>query len=332
MNWEDEEQQAVALRLLLLGQTRVTKAAAALIIELEELGLAIPGRRQAEFHLPARQIEKLRRYLAVRWPRFAEAEGMFAQQPEAVTAAALRALRRPRHQLPPETTCLNRKTWSAHAGGHSKSGYRTAPEDVLITTDEVLRLRASSGLCFIGDDGATFSADACQGMFGEVAVPERGLAHDWQMAGTLPKLVITVENVGAYVDLTVPSWVLLLHAPGRNTYLAAKFMDRVPAQVPWVHFGDVDPAGLNIALSLRSPILSRQPVPWIPHVATALVETHSLPLPAPWPERPLPSDLQRHPVLQWLRLRQRWLEHETIVLLPELQGEIIELEKRLRLS
>jgi hypothetical protein len=322
VNWDSDELRAAALRLLLLGAIRAIKIAEPLLVELEALGWAVPGRRNGEFHLAPQHKEKFRQYLRVRWAQLDEVEFAYALRPEAISASALRALRRSPLKLPAGITQLNRKTWSAWAGAHSKSGHHTPPNGVLLTTDEDLRLRTNEGLQFIGKDGETLPADACQNMFGEVIVPERGLLRSWRLAGELPKLVLTVENIGAYVDLPLPTWLLLIHAPGRNTVLASRFIDRVPADIPWFHFGDLDPAGLSIALSIRSQDKSRAPIPWIPRVSAELLETHALALDSSWSEQQLPARLLKNPVLGWLVEHQRWLEHEAMVLLPGFADEL----------
>lgn len=177
----------------------------------------------------------------------------------------------------------------------------------------------------IGEQGGGLVAETCLALFGELIVPERGLSGNWHVAGELPRLVLTVENIGAYVDFPVPPWLLLVHAPGRNTVLAIRFIDRLPSVVPWAHFGDLDPAGLDIALSIRSPVKGRKPTPWIPDIAFDLLETHSLPLDSPWPAQDLPRQLLKHPALAWLIEHQRWLEHEALVLLAGLTEEVARL-------
>lgn len=329
MNWDGDELRSVALKLLLLGAIRSTKVAEPLLVELEELGLVIPGTRKNEFLLPPQYKEKFRRYLVVRWPQVHEAESEWSSRPEAISATALRTLRRLPLSLPAGVTQLNRRTWAAWAGAHSKSGYHTAPEGVLLTTDEDVRLRANAGLLFIGEGGETLSADACQRMFGEVIVPERGLGRNWQISGVLPKVILSVENIGAYIDLALPAWMLLIHAPGRNTVLATRFIDRLPADIPWVHFGDLDPVGLEIAQSIHGQERGRKAIPWIPRVASELLETHALPLGSPWPEHRLPPDLRNKTVLRWLVEHQRWLEHEAMVLLPGFSEELSKIEQNL---
>lgn len=322
MNWDCDELRAVALRLLMLGTIRSTKVAEPLLMEVEELGFVVPARHLNAFRLSPHCKEKFRRYLMVRWPQLNDAESVFLACPETISATALRTMRRMPLGLPVGIKRLNRKTWSAWAGAHSKSGHRTAPEGVQLTTDEALRLRANAGLEFSGEGGERFAANACQALFGETIIPERGLERNWRLGGNLPKLILTVENIGAYVDLPVPSWLLLIHAPGRNTLLATRFIDRLPSNIPWLHFGDVDPAGLDIGLSIRGQEPGRRPTPWIPHAANVLLATHSLPLDLPWPARRFPSDLLNNPVLKWLIDHQRWLEHEAAVLLPGFRDEL----------
>ncbi|MCC2959473.1 hypothetical protein LK540_03410 [Massilia sp. IC2-278] len=325
MNWDSDELRAAALRLLLLGTIRSTRVAEPLLVEAEELGLVVPARRLNEFRLPPHCKEKFRRYLKVRWPELDDSESAFCSCPDTISATALRTMRRMSLDLPVGIERLNRKTWSAWAGAHSKSGYRTPPEGVLLTTDEALRLRANAGLEFSGEGGERFAANACQALFGETIVPERGLARSWRLCGELPKLILTVENIGAYVDFSMPSWLLLIHAPGRNTLLATRFIDRLPSNIPWLHFGDVDPAGLDIGLSIHGQEPGRRPTPWIPRAASVLLATHSLPLDLPWPTRRFPPDLLNNPMLKWLIDHQRWLEHEAAVLLPGFRDELDQL-------
>lgn len=327
MKWDNDELRAVALRLLLSGTVKVSKAAAPLLEELEELGLVTPSARKGEFLLPSRQQEKLRQYLAERWTQLGEAELAFACRSNAITAGALRKMRRSPLKLPHGICELNRKTWSAWAGAHSKSGSKGPPDGIVLTSDDGLRLRANVGLQIASEEGLLLPIDGLQAVFGEVLVPERAFGRRWHVAGVMPQLILTVENIGAFVDFPAPPWLLLVHAPGRNTALATRFIARVPADIPWAHFGDLDPTGLDIALSIRSHGHGRPAVPWIPKAASELLESHSLPLDSPWPERAWPSALQENPVLRWLSERQRWLEHEAVVLLPGIAEELEELAR-----
>lgn len=330
MNWSNDELRAVALRLLLSGSVRISKVSAPMLVELEELGVITPSTRKGEFLLPARQKDRLRQYLVARWPQFSEAESAFASCPGKITAPALRNMRRLPLELPDGIRELNRRTWSAWAGAHAKSGFKGAPDGIVLTSDEGLRLRASASLQIASEEGLSIPLDGLQALLGEVMVPERAFGRNWLVSGLMPELILTVENIGAFVDFPAPPQMLLVHAPGRNTALATRFMARLPADIPWAHFGDLDPAGLDIALSIRSSGHGRRPIPWIPLAATALLETHSLPLESPWPERVWPEAVQDNPVLRWLTTRHRWLEHEPVVLLPGLAEELANLAVRCR--
>jgi hypothetical protein len=328
MNWESDELRATALRLLLSGSVSANKIAEPLLDELDELGMVAHSRRAGEFVLCAGHKERLRRYLAVRWPQVDEAEAAFVSRPETISAVALRALRRAPLALPSDLRQLNRRTWSAWAGAHSKSGFCTPPDGVVLTTDEGLRLRANAGMQIGVEEGAALDVDVWQTLFGEVIVPERAFARDWGLWGVMPELVLTVENLGAFVDFPSPPWLLLVHAPGRNTALATKFVSRLPGNIPWAHFGDMDPAGLKIAMSIHRHGDCRSPVPWVPRAAAELLETHTLPLESSWPEQDLTPGLLDNLVIKWLIKHQRWLEHEAVVLLPGFAQELTELAQR----
>lgn len=322
MNWDNDALHSAALKLLLLVVVTRNRVTTSLLDELEELGYIAPGRGMNEFFLLVQYQEKFRQYLSPRWSEFAAAEAAFSARPEAISPEALRQLRRANLNLPIGITQVNRRTWSAWAGAHSKSRHCSPPEGITLTSDEALRLRANAGLQFVGQDDVLLAANACQQMFGEVIIPERGLARDWHVAGVLPKLILTVENIGAYIDLSIPEWMMLVHAPGRNTALATRFIDRLPVEIPWAHFGDLDPAGFDIALSIHGQNSSRKPVPWIPSLTRELLETHTLPLEMNWRVHLLPPDLIENPVLRWLILHNRWLEHEAAVLLPGFVDEL----------
>ncbi|MRX06508.1 hypothetical protein GJ697_01505 [Pseudoduganella sp. FT25W] len=324
MNWFNDPLRAAALRLLLTRRLKISKASAPWLLQLEQLGLIGPTRHVGEYQLYAEKVDALRAYLLERWPQLPEAEEAFLARPEAVTVAALRGLRRSPLVLPARVSLLNRKTWSAWAGAHSKSGLRAPPEGVLLTTDEVLRLRTNPGLEMVDEKGTRLALDGYMALLGEVPIPERALAGGWQLAGIMPRLILTVENIGAFVDFPMLPSVLILHAPGWNTLLATQFIGRLPDHIPWLHFADLDPNGLRIGLSLRCAANGKQAMPWIPRAASVLIETHALPLPQPWPMLDLPTQLLSEPVLHELIRTQRWMEHEPLVLLSDFAQELSE--------
>jgi hypothetical protein len=322
MNWENEALRAAALRLLLTHRVLRAKSSTVLLIELEELGFVGPTLRTQEYKLHIGKEDAFRDYLLMRWPQFPLAEAAFRCRPHAVSAIALREHRRALRALPPHVTQLNRKTWSAWAGAHSKSGRRTPPAGITLTADGTLRLRPSAGLGFVTGGGARLPLDEWGRALGEVSIPERALAGAWRLAGAMPRMVLTVENIGAFVDFQAPPWLLIAHAPGWDTRLATRFLGGLPPDLLWLHFADIDPNGLRIGLSLRRPGSDRRPRPWIPRAAQILLSTHALPLKQAWPVETLPAELRADPLLSELIATQRWLEHEPLVLLPELVEEL----------
>ena len=329
MNWESDALRAVVLRLLMLGQVRATRQAAPLFVELEELGLVVPTSRAAYYRRRPGKAAALREYVAQRWDGLAAAELAFSCHPWTISAAALRGARRARLTLPAGLQRLNRKTWSAWAGAHSKSGHVTAPHGMVLTADETVRVRPNRGLRMaMAEPCVELPLDALQAFLGEVAIPERGFGHAWRLDGVMPELIVTVENRGAFVDFPSVDGLLVVHAPGRNTALATRFISALPANIPWVHFPDLDPAGLDIALSLHCGEPPRRPLTWIPRAAAGVLASHALPLDAPWQTDGWPRHLLDDPVLAWLIRKQCWLEQEGLVLLPRFLDELIQLPQR----
>lgn len=327
MRLESDELRTVVLRLLLRNGVRATKLTTPMLIELEELGMVTPAKSAGQYVLRADKTDALRRYVAVRWPGLAAAESAFSTRPGKISAAALRELRRTPLRLPPDIRRLNRKTWSAWAGAHSKSGHCGSPQGLVLTSDESLRLRPNAGLWIFGGRSGPLLLDTVQSLFGEVAIPERGFEPQWRLGGIMPDLIITVENRGAFIDFPSVPRVLLLHAPGHNTVLATRFIGRLPNDIPWLHFPDFDPGGIAIAMLICCRKQLRRPVTWIPVVALTLLETHALPLDLPWPPLNLPPKLRDDPVLTWLIQNQCWLEQEALVLMPQFAEELAQLVK-----
>ncbi len=330
MNWESDELRAAALRLLLGGNLRRTLSCADLVDQLDDAGLVLPTRRRDEYVLNPRRTDEYRRYLGARWPGYAEVALAFTGRAGELSVAALHALRRADLPAPTGRTLLNRKTWAAWASAHSKATEAPHPEGVTLTSDDVLRMRVNDGLVLRSAEGREQDLASLQALATEVVLPERSFGRHWTLTGQLPVLAVTVENQGAFVDAPLPAGMLLIHAPGWNSGLAGQVMARLPASVAWWHFGDLDPNGLRIGLSMRAAGQpDRQPVLWIPEVASQLLESHSLPRSTPWPLRDVPAHLLSHPTVAWLASRGRWLEQETMVLMPAFEQEFSDAVSRL---
>lgn len=326
MNWTDEDLQVAALRLMLRRWLKRTKASTHFLEQLEQIGIAAPTRRRDEFELVNGRENDLKTYLFSRWPDYAIAAAAFMNQPDSIDVAQLRALRRVHLQSPSGFRQLNRKTWSAWAGAHSKSGEGSTPSDVELTVDDVLRVRVNLGLRIRGDDGSELDLDAWQRLLKETVIPERAFSGEWAFSGTMPTVILTVENLGAFEDIQKPTGCLLIHTPGWNTTLGMRFMAKMPADIPWWHFGDLDPNGLKIGMSLGiTGMEARKPRIWIPPSAEQLLETHSLKQEAPWPVGEIPDHILANESIAWLVHKGRWMEHEAMVLLSEFTDDLASL-------
>ena len=220
--------------------------------------------------------------------------------------------------LPALPERLNRRTAAAFAAPHSKATLTEARRGSLgqteATHDGTVRLRPPKGLVAHTPRG-TVDLAAIASVLGEVAIPERAFLDGLQLEGELRALLL-VENLGAWRDLPAPEGFLLAHVPGWDTWTAGHLLDRV-ADVPVLHFGDLDPNGARIYAHLRE---RRPDLRWfVPAFWGELASRHGLR--APWPAD---LDLSDAPELvRDLAARSLWLEQERLVLDPRI-GEALE--------
>jgi hypothetical protein len=143
---------------------------------------------------------------------------------------------------------------------------------------------------------------------------------------------MTVENLGACLDLPAPPQALVVHQPGWNCRLAQRFIALLPEAVPWWHFGDLDPEGLAIFAALVRAGEADRPLPgscphsgpygawahrprlFLPAWWGDYLPSHGLPLGADWPVGLTPDNA----LLTRLRAGRLWLEQEAILLDPRL--------------
>lgn len=328
MNWTSDDLRVAALRLLLGGQVRRTGASDLFLRQLDEIDLVTPAPRQKDVFLLAHDgANRLGNYLSTRWPEYAEVAQAFAGQADTITVAQLRALRRVHLKSPEGFARLNRKTWSAWAGAHSKSGEIGQPDNVALTIDDALRFKVNEGLRLRSEDASELDLSAGQRVTGETIFPERAFSAAWTLCGTMPRSIVTVENLGAFVDIPKPPGCLLIHSPGWNTVLATRLVAKLPTCIPWWHFGDMDGNGLKIGLTMQAegdPL--RKPRVWIPQATRELLHSHALPLEAPWRVMDIPPELLSNETLAWLVAQQKWMEHEAVVLLPAFCEELASLQ------
>lgn len=158
---------------------------------------------------------------------------------------------------------INRRNWKAAAGLGPKHAAKI-PARAILTKDWILRFRPNAGLLGV-TAGGNIDLSAQADFLDECLLPERAWMKIQGMAGTFPKLIISCENLGAYIDLPIEDSTLAVFAPGKDIEPAASLIKQFP-EVPWVHFGDLDREGLDIAHKMAST-LGRTVQTWMPSFA-----------------------------------------------------------------
>lgn len=168
-----------------------------------------------------------------------------------------------RADTPQTPNLINRRTWSSISGvgPKEKSLVDISTKDAVLTHDAISRFRPNLGL-EMEIDGCTMPIGEMVQSLNEFALSERGLRKISKFKGILPSTIITVENLGSYIDLTLPSDMLAIFSPGTDIRCAVQLMKFFP-DVNWVHFGDIDPKGIQIVYMLAKAI-SRHPRIYIP--------------------------------------------------------------------
>lgn len=209
---------------------------------------------------------------------------------------------------------INRRNWNAATGLGPKHHARL-PSQATLTKDWILRFRPNAGLRGMF---STKEVDFCEmaSIFTECAIPERSWIKLQQFSGVMPNIIVSCENLGAYVDLPVDDSVLVVYAPGADTEAASTFLKSLP-NVPWIHFGDFDPEGVAIAKNIALQA-GREARMFIPSF-TADYVAGAAPVKSPWseiPELPLFIDLKR--------MKKRIFQ-EVLMLDDRLSGELAEI-------
>lgn len=238
---------ALLARLQKSGKCLESKRTAALIDRYRTAGWIIKGTRRREWKLKEQAIADVTKRLTVLLPTWNVDFELLEQEGKSplnqADLEALPALRRP----VPRKDRINRRNWHAVAGAGPKRRQRRPSADTL-TTDWVLRLRPNRGLkAVFGDKTVDIYENALQ--WTECIIPERAWMKVTGFKGSLPHTVVTCENLGAFIDLPDISNVTIVYAPGKDIGPATLLLGLLPSS-RWVHFGDVDPEGLNIALRI----------------------------------------------------------------------------------
>ena len=317
--WERDEDRLALLELLEAGRLRRRTGQGEAWTLLDQLPWTRRTGRRDEFELVPEHKNTLVELLDRVWPGWRVGSQTLAERglgPTPTDWRRLQDLLRAEGvaELPDR---LNRRTATSAVAPHSKSSLslirRAALGDTTVTRDGIVRLRPPSGVSFVRGD-ARMDATKVAGVLGEVAVTERALLDGTLLDGPV-RAVLLVENLGPYQDLDPPDGWLVVHVPGWDTATVRLFLAQL-REVPIVHFGDLDPAGVRIVRHLRqiNPDL-KWAVPgfWGEYIGTRA-------LPGEWPED---LDLDDAPALiRDLAHRNLWLEQEVIAVDPRLRAAL----------
>ena len=200
---------------------------------------------------------------------------------------------------------------SSHSKATLTGTRRGALEGVALTRDGTVRLRPNAGLV-LRAGAIEIEASRVAAVTGEVVLTERALLDGTTLAGTPPAAVLLVENLGPFVDMAVPDGWMAVHVPGWNTSTARRLLDGIDASIPVVHFGDLDPEGVQIGNHLRARF---------PRLRWAVPDFWRECVPDRAQKGEWPTELNlgaAHALVHELRDAGLWLEQETIGLDPRL--------------
>lgn len=319
MDWGNPEYRVAVLRLWAMRVLRRTRKLQPLTEHLLGLGWVTQSPRQSELTLNALGDSHLPNLLGRIWPDWRRTLQQLQDAGLPIDAKSLVELARSTSRARRLPGRLHHKTYAALAGMHSKStgvGKVSRP-GLTLTTDGVLRIRPNEGLMLcLG--AKRLSCDDLTAVIDELILTERTLLDGIHPAGILPRAIMTVENLGAFMDMPKPRELLLIHQPGWNTLLSLQFIDILGSEAPWYHFGDLDPEGMAIHQHLNQK--GRMADLFLPSFWEEYVEAHSRPLSDAWPETTVAAFSQ--PLLKQLFASRRWLEQEPIVLDERIEIEL----------
>lgn len=318
------EQLLPLLRLLdagVLKKNRGNTESIKLVVDLQ--WAALTGRSNT-VALTERGKEFLPQYISNLWPGWEGYLCALKANDLPISIDGAKELERSKRALSfPLPARAHHKTIAATLGMHSKTGLsqklKESLGDVLPTTDQVLRLHSNKGLILqAGEDQV--SCDLLMKIVGEVVLPERAFLDGLTLAGVLPKTVLTIENLGNFVDIPpVPDDVMVIWVPGKNTTMAVRLLSLLDKSVRHYHFGDLDYEGVSIARYLCENTL--QPTELLaPSFWEEAIDVFTGF--QAWPNND--SFGEDIPLLKKLRERGRWLEQEVIALDPRLRDFMLE--------
>jgi hypothetical protein len=238
---------ALLARLHSTGNCRESERIGSLIQRYQTAGWIIKGKRRHEWNLKEHAVEDVENRLTVLLPTWKSDFAFLIKQGKSpfktADLEALSALRRPA----PRKNYINRRNWCAISGaGPKHRQHRHSSDD--LTVDWVLRLRPNQGLTAVLEDKEVDLYEIAS-LWTECVIPERAWANIKGFKGNLPKVIITCENLGAYIDIPDIPNAAIVYSPGKDIRSTVNLLDSLPSS-GWIHFGDIDPEGVNIALQI----------------------------------------------------------------------------------
>ncbi len=213
----------------------------------------------------------------------------------------------------------NRHTWNAAQSFDPKRARAADDHGPLIFDDWVLRLRLIGATTLRFSDGPPLSLGDRAREEGECLIAERRLTQCLGWGGIPPSAILTCENLGAYMDVSVPPGVIVAYCPGNDrrgvTRLLALFPD-----TPWGHFGDLDQEGCLIAQRIAAE--AQRPLRlYIPMFAQDLVAAGCV-APVNGGNAWTAEIATLHPVLQTLAHQEQVLYQEVFLPDPRLPSDL----------
>lgn len=303
----------VLLRLLEKGECSSSKRSSALLIRLRQARWIEPSTRQSIWLLCAGQQSAVGRRLDALRPSWREdaqlLRGANLDPLNPAHWASVEGLR----ASPATAGMVHRKTWNAATSAGSKAASRLR-SDAIQTDDWCLRGRVNCATLLVTGEKNVDLGELTRALT-EFAIPERGWRQARGFGGQLPQLVLTVENIGALVDLAIPPKTMVLYSQGK-AYQGAIAVLQALEDVPWVHFGDLDPAGFLLAE--RMARLVERPLHFYVPTFAAEYLLRKRPAKKKWR-----VDGWTQPTVMQLALANSWLEQELFLLDPRLEADLV---------
>jgi hypothetical protein len=303
---------ALLLRLIQTGECKGSARAAALLERFRLAHWVEPARRPGYWKVrPGAKSGLLTRIteLSPSWEADAQLlreNSLDPLNPRSHQAlAGLKAAHTPLGQL-------HRKTWNSATAAGSKRVSRL-PTTAQLTDDWAVRGRVNCTTTLISPLGPV-DLQALTQTLSEFSIAERGWLAASGFGGTLPQHVLTVENLSPLVDLVLPANTMILFCQGAAVDGAVHLLRALPLAT-WMHFGDLDAAGVQIALRIAK-LTNRRPDLYVPSFAKDYL-LRKLPAKRTWTCSPFDV-----PILKTLSADKSWLEQEIFILDQRLLKDI----------